>query len=750
MTEELAVEVRDACKSYIKGTVVLNHMNMTVQTGTIYGLLGSSGCGKTSILSCIVGLRQLDSGHIHVFGKRPGSEGSGIPGRRLGYMPQDISLYPHFTISEILLYFGRIYGMPKSDILKRVQFLTTFLQLPNSSKRISSLSGGQQRRTSLATAFVHDPELLILDEPTVGVDPILRTSIWDHLCQMVKTGRTTVIVTTHYTEEARRSDTIGLMRNGRLLAEDSPAKLRTLFDVPLLEDIVLELCRQDHKRMKEENARVTTSSNQIRNGNNNGSGEFPRPVVRVQTGSIPSLISRWTSPKSSNFVAESTGCDCVVVGFQQYPENVSELRSVTVSNHSSSHSCPQPSCKWNQIDRIHSLIRRNCIYFLRNLPFLFMLVIFPALQTAIVATTIGGDPKNMSIAVVNEELPNWKKDCRFEPLDDCHSGHYSCRFLKRLEYDELKLVPFSTKEEALNEIKMGNLHYGILSIPTNYTTHVRDRDVAGNFPFNETIEGTTIGISLDYSNYIASWLILRQLYASLEGYAMKLGKDCGNPPEQFEIPLEYREPVYGRLEAKYTEYVVPGALTMILFVIPMCSCGLAFVADKRQGTMDRSMVAGVSTFEMMLAFSVTDGMMIIAQSLISTAIILFGFDFRIEGSYVLYGMMCLLTGLCGQSWGFVLGLICPDEASLLITGFTIHFPMLVAGGIIWPLEGIPIVIRYLSNCLPVTAAVLSMRSIVARGVGLFSNEVWPGVAILCLWILLAWTVAGLKYKTLRK
>lgn len=153
---------------------------------------------------------------------------------------------------------------------------------------------------------------------------------------------------------------------------------------------------------------------------------------------------------------------------------------------------------------------------------------------------------------------------------------------------------------------------------------------------------------------------------------------------------------------------------------------------------------------MMAAFFVTDGLAIIIQTIISTAIIEYGFDFRVDGSYVLYGILCFLTGLCGQSWGFVLGIMCADEASLLLMGFSLHFPLLVQGGIIWPLQGIPTWFRYLSHCLPVTASLHSMRSIVTRGEGITSMRVWPGYVILSVWIISAWCFAVVKYKSLRR
>ena len=134
--------------------------------------MGASGCGKTTLLSCIVGRRSLDSGKIYVFGGAPGTKESGIPGRTVGYMPQELALYGEFTIKETLQYFGRIYNLPKAFIKYQIDFLSTLLDLPPGHRRVNTLSGGQQRRVSFAVALFHDPELFILDGPTVGVDPL--------------------------------------------------------------------------------------------------------------------------------------------------------------------------------------------------------------------------------------------------------------------------------------------------------------------------------------------------------------------------------------------------------------------------------------------------------------------------------------------------------------------------------------------------------------------------------------------------
>ncbi len=227
-----------------KGRIdVLRDLGMEVAAGSIYGLLGPSGCGKTTLLKVILGRLAPESGELRVLGGIPGEGGCAVPGSDVGYSPQEIALYEDLSIDETLLFHGRLHRMSEAAIRQREEWLVSFLDLPAAARQVGKLSGGQKRRVSLAVGLLHEPRLLLLDEPTVGVDPELRARIWMHLKEIAANG-TTIIITTHYIDEAGQADRVGLMRNGALLAEGAPAELMAPHGHISLEQTFLLLCRR--------------------------------------------------------------------------------------------------------------------------------------------------------------------------------------------------------------------------------------------------------------------------------------------------------------------------------------------------------------------------------------------------------------------------------------------------------------------------------------------------------------------------
>jgi ABC-2 type transport system ATP-binding protein len=200
------------------GRAVLPDLTLSAQRGVITGLLGPSGSGKTTLMRAIVGVQIVDSGSVVVLGQPAGSRGLRD---RVGYVTQAPSVYADLTVRENLRYFGRILAVGR----ERVDDVIETVDLGRVAGNVTSrLSGGQRARVSLATALLGRPELLVLDEPTVGLDPVLRHGLWQLFRGLADAG-TTLLVSSHVMDEAYRCDTILLLREGRLLAAEPPAQL---------------------------------------------------------------------------------------------------------------------------------------------------------------------------------------------------------------------------------------------------------------------------------------------------------------------------------------------------------------------------------------------------------------------------------------------------------------------------------------------------------------------------------------------
>jgi ABC-2 type transport system ATP-binding protein len=216
------------------GREVLPGIDLDVARGTVTGLLGPSGCGKTTLMRAVVGVQVVAGGSVEVLGRPAGSADLR---RRVGYVTQAPSVYGDLTVLENLRYFATVLGAPAADV-DRV--LDAVGLREHARARVDRLSGGQRSRASLAVALLDDPELLVLDEPTVGLDPVLRRDLWALFARLAAAG-TTLLVSSHVIDEAERCGRLLLMREGRILAHDTPDRVRAATGAASVEDAFLAL-----------------------------------------------------------------------------------------------------------------------------------------------------------------------------------------------------------------------------------------------------------------------------------------------------------------------------------------------------------------------------------------------------------------------------------------------------------------------------------------------------------------------------
>lgn len=234
------IELIKVNKSY-KKKCVLEDISLGISRGSIYGLLGPSGCGKTTTVKIIAGILGCDSGTVKVNGML-------VPDIRImgtvGYMAQSDALYTTLSALENLRFFGKLYGLDGKELDARIKYVSRIVGLTQDlGTRTENYSGGMRRRLSLALALLSDPEVLLLDEPTVGIDPLLRESIWKELRKLSADG-TTILVTTHVMDEAAKCDRLAMMRGGKIIAEGAPCEITNATGCKTLEEAFILLGKE--------------------------------------------------------------------------------------------------------------------------------------------------------------------------------------------------------------------------------------------------------------------------------------------------------------------------------------------------------------------------------------------------------------------------------------------------------------------------------------------------------------------------
>ena len=233
-----ALEVTGLTKRYDDGFLALDRFDLAVPDGTFFGLLGPNGAGKTTLISAVCNLIRITEGDVRIFGR---DHGAGEARRMVGLAEQDVNLDRFLDVEETLLYHGGYYGMERARAKARAKEMMDVFDLSSKAKvRAPKLSGGMRRRLLLARALMHEPRLVILDEPTAGVDFELRLELWNYIRRLHDQG-TTILLTTHYLEEAEElCEEIALIRGGKLLARDSADGLRETYGVSSLADVYVK------------------------------------------------------------------------------------------------------------------------------------------------------------------------------------------------------------------------------------------------------------------------------------------------------------------------------------------------------------------------------------------------------------------------------------------------------------------------------------------------------------------------------
>ncbi|XP_073823396.1 ABC transporter G family member 23 [Musca autumnalis] len=720
-----AVEVRNGYKYYgskSKPKIILNYLNMNVQRGTIYGLLGASGCGKTTLLSCIVGQRQFNSGEVRVLGLKPGAPGSGIPGSRIGYMPQEIALVEEMTVKETVYYFGRIYGMKDDKIREKFKILRDLLQLPRATQLVKKCSGGQQRRVSFACAMIHDPELLILDEPTVGLDPMLREKIWEFLVETTRNSKMAVIITTHYIEEAKQANSIGLMRKGVLLAEDTPENIMLRFEVNSIEDAFLILSQKqgDNDVIEAAMAQLPSQQHHTANAICNG-------VEVIDSSSIMQPTEKTMNEKPKPTQQED----------EEDNDNTKK-------------------CLFTTKGRIKALMTKNFVQLFRQPSGIIFMLLFPIIQLSCFYMAVGKTPTNLKLGVVNDEVHQWDTSCYNPDLitvtpsnDTCYFSNLSCRYITGLEgSDRLNRVFYPTLEDAHRDAKKAKI-FGYIYFASNFSTSMQSFLEDGRYAEDDAIDNAQVTVHLDNTDRQISYYLERKLREVYGTFVKDVVTDCNYPSSIASIPINMQEPIYGSEDMEFQRYVAPGVVMTMVFFLATLMTASVFIEERLDGVWDRTLVAGVSAIQMLWAHLLSQFIIMVVQSVEVIIYIGLVFDTYNKGDTTTLIFLLTLTSFCGMLFGLLISVYCKShtEANFVATGA--FYPMIILCGLLWPLEGMPKALQDVVLYFPFTLPSISARNILEKGWEITNSKVYGGFLVMAAWIVIFFTLCmvGLKRKT---
>ncbi|OXA43108.1 ABC transporter G family member 20 [Folsomia candida] len=716
-----AVRVSNGCKSYCAREPILKNMFMQVEHGKIYGLLGESGCGKTTLLKCIMGQMALDSGHISVL-ERDACRSREELLTSIGHMPQEVALYP-LRIREIFEYFGKLQGLSNFEIRVRIRGLSNVLNLEDGNRSVKTLSGGQLRRVSLAVALLNRPRLLILDEPTTGIDPLLRLGIWDYIGGLVVTLGTTVIVTTHYAEEARKCDKIGIMRRGRLICEDNPYDLLEAYGTPILEIVLKSLATMDEEK------KLQSIDNRI--------------LAKISRHKYP-LVG-----------LESDKCSPLSFRLKEQDENGASTENIFPEKDKT----PKKSKIVEEFEKVRILTKRNYLLHMRTPEVLATFLLLPVIQVIAIFYIFGRDPVGMRLAVCNGEgnCLGGMNAMNYSLLGN-NGNLWGCAFLNELENGagKFSLKYYRSGTSALAAVQSGE-SIGAVEIPANFTVSTIHRFAFDRFTPEIDLRQSTIKVRMDMTNTINTNFVINMIQLSymrfLQGIVNETRIEIN--PKLLISPFTFNRKLDPH-EFTFQEYILPANVILTTFFLSM-SAGIFLSTEKEQGTLARSLAAGVKMRQVYISYFISETSMTILQigAIFAVQFALVGYGVR--GNLGTCFVMALLSSVvtmsldCDGGGAIVTAeVICllPKRSQIVTnnsttttkiyrsramlaasifsrlreTIVTIIFFILICGipsGSFWPLEAVNAHFRWMFYYLnPISLPMVAMRRVFNNGWGL--------------------------------
>ncbi|MBI1367369.1 MAG: ATP-binding cassette domain-containing protein [Planctomycetes bacterium] len=690
--KQIVIDVRGLSRSFGEH-VAVDQVSFQVKRGAIFGLLGPNGAGKSTIIRMLCGVLSPSAGSATVLDRDATDEAEAVK-RHIGYMSQKFSLYPDLSIQENIDFYGRIYGLSPERLHQRRKDVLelTGLQSQPVEQLAGNLSGGWKQRLALACALVHEPQVLFLDEPTAGIDPVARRQLWDLLFELSGRG-VTMLVTTHYMDEAERCTDVGYIYQSKLLVLGEPDELKQLpqvtppgtrrleIDLPHPVQHLSEL--REHEGIRD--ATLFGQTIHVLAEERVDEAEIARAIdlpddqinIRVVTPTLEDVFVTLTKNADRGEMDDST-------------------RRGDLSPPASKPKEHHKKVKPRALNGLGAVMIKEFFHIRRQPTTIFFMLVVPLLQL-----TIFGYAINTQI----EHIPTIVYDLDGRPaareMADTFANTRTFRIIDRVH----------DRDDFRHALTSGRAQVGVI-IPPDYSDqllHGEQTQVQVLIDGSDSQVATTAMTATRLLGFATS---LRLAKAKGEAAQFSPARD---PFGELAIPVDVRPRLLYNPALESSHFFVPGLVAIILQLVTLFLTSFAIVREREVGTLEQLFVTPVGRAGLMLGKLLPYSITGFVESLIVLTAMVYLFGVPIHGNLFLLMAMAALFIVCALGLGLLISTLARTQMQAMQFSFMIMLPSVLLSGFMFPRAEMPLPIYLITFAIPVTYFIEILRGIVLRG-----------------------------------
>lgn len=692
----IVLETRNLTRTFGKFKAV-DGVSLRVERGAIFGLLGPNGSGKSTIIRMLCGVLAPTSGEARVLGLDCARDAERVK-PRIGYMSQRFSLYADLSVRENLEFYGRIYGLEPARMEERIGAMLTLTSLTDRTGQLAgTLSGGWKQRLTLACALIHEPEVVFLDEPTAGIDPVARRDLWDLLFDLSGRG-VTLFVTTHYMDEAERCTDVGYIQAGRLIVCGKPEELKALPQVTPLGARRVEIAT-DAPATKLPALRALPG---VLDATLFGQTIHALVEERIADGALAAATG-----SGSSLRAIAPSLEDVFVSLTRRPGEVQV--PVPLPPLDTERIAPVAAARTSgTFHGFRAILTKEFAHLRRQPTTLFFLLVIPLLQTLIFGYAVDTQVENVPTVVLDLDGRAASRE-----LIEAFENTRTFRIVARVQ----------DAESFDRAITSGRAKAG-LRIPADHTARLLRGETATVQLLVDGSDSQAATTALTTANLLGLRLSMRTGRAMAE--ATTTFAPARDAAGHVALPLEVRSRLLFNADLESSHFFVPGLVGIILQLVTLFLTSFAIVRERELGTLEQLFVTPVGRAGLVLGKLVPYALVGFVETLLVLLAMVYVFGVPIVGSLTLLLALSALFIVCSLGMGLLVSTVAATQAQAFQIAFMVMLPSILLSGFMFPRAEMPEPIYWISFTIPVTHFLEILRGVVLRGADL--ADLVPSVA----------------------